>query len=106
MFGPRSIKKLALKRVRSLFISYVEWNLNEEELARYFPNALEQSAQSFKRKMSPSMTSPKENPSRNQSGTNMVPGRCSGNKKKQKVTTQQDDSGEVLKLLTNAFKKS
>ena len=56
--------------------------------------------------MSPSKTSPKENPSRNQSGTNMVPGRCSGNKKKQKVTTQQDDSGEVLKLLTNAFKKS
>ena len=52
------------------------------------------------------MTSPKENPSRNQSGTNMVLGRCSGNKKKQKVTTQQDDSGEVLKLLTNAFKKS
>ena len=39
MRGLRSIKKWALKRVRSFLISYVEWNLNEE-LARYFTNAL------------------------------------------------------------------
>ena len=38
MRGLRSIKKWALKRIRSFLISYVEWNLNEE-LARYFTNA-------------------------------------------------------------------
>ena len=52
---------------------------------------------SVKRKMSPNMTSPKESSSRNQSGSNMVPGRRSGKEKKQKKdTTQQDDSAEVL----------
>ena len=35
----RSIKKWALKRVRSFLIFYVAWNSNEE-LARYFRNAL------------------------------------------------------------------
>ena len=35
----KEIKKWALKRVRGFLISYAEWNLNEE-LARYFTNAL------------------------------------------------------------------
>ena len=48
---------------------------------------------SVKRKMSPSMANPKESSSRNQSRSNLVPGRRSGKEKKQKKdTTQQDDS--------------
>ena len=55
---------------------------------------------SIKKKMSPSMTSSKESSSRNQSGSNMVPGHCSGKEKKQKKDTiQQDDSAEVLKTI-------
>ena len=43
------------------------------------------------------MTSPKESSGRNQSGSNMMPGRRLGKEKKQKKdTTQQDDSAEVL----------
>ena len=63
---------------------------------------------SVKRKMSPSMTSPKESSSRNQSGSNMVPGHCSGKEKKQKKknTTNRMIQQKFLKLLTNAFKKS
>ena len=55
---------------------------------------------SIKKKMSPSMTSPKESSRRNQSGSNMVPGHRSGKEKKQKKDTiQQDDSAEVLKTI-------
>ena len=62
---------------------------------------------SVKRKMSPSMTSPKESSSRNQSESNLVPGRRSCKEKKQKKdTTQQDDSAEVLKTINKSFKKS
>ena len=62
---------------------------------------------SVKRKMSPSMTSPKESSSRNQSGSNMVPGRCSGKEKKHKRDTpNRTIQQKFLKLLTYAFKKS
>ena len=55
---------------------------------------------SVKRKMSPSMTSPKESSSRNQSGFNMMSGRPSGKDKKQKKdTNQHDDSAEILKTI-------
>ena len=53
------------------------------------PNASEWS---IKRKMVPSMTSPKGNSDSNESGFNIVPGRCSGKEKKQKKdATQYDD---------------
>ena len=58
---------------------------------------------SVKKKMSPSMTSPKESSSRNPSGSNIV--LRQREKQKKKDTTQQDDSAEVLKLI-NAFRKS
>ena len=62
---------------------------------------------SVKRKTSPSMTSPKESSSKNQIGSNMVPGCCSGTEKKQKKdTTQHDDSAEVFKTINKLFKKS
>ena len=61
---------------------------------------------SVKRKMSPSMTSPKESASRNQIGSNMVPGCCSGKEKKQKKdTTQQDDSAEALKTINKRLQE-
>ena len=61
---------------------------------------------SVKRKMIPSMTSPKESSSRNQSGSNMVPGRRSGKEKKQKKdTTQQNDSAEVLKTINKRLQE-
>ena len=61
---------------------------------------------SVKRKMSPSMTSPKESSSRNQSRSNMVPGRHSGKEKSQKKdTTQQDDSVEVLRTINKRFQE-
>ena len=61
---------------------------------------------SVKRKMSPSMASPKEISSRNQSGSNMVPGRRSGKGKKQKQdTTQQDDSAEAFKTINKRLQE-
>ena len=39
MDGLQSIKKLALKRVRSFLVYYVKLNSNEK-LAKYFANAL------------------------------------------------------------------
>ena len=48
-------------------------------------------------RQSPSMSSPKQSSSRNQSTSHMVPGSPSGKKKKQKFkeTTQQDNSTEL-----------
>ena len=64
------------------------------------------SERSVKRKMSPSMTIPKESSIRNQSGSNMVHGRRSGKEKKQKKdTTQQDDSVEVLKNINKRLQE-
>ena len=62
---------------------------------------------SVKRKMRPSMTSPKESSRRNQSRSNMVPGRRSGKEKEQKkIPPNRMIQQKFLKLLTNAFKKS
>ena len=67
-------------------------------------NASEQSA---KRKMSLSMTSPKEISSRNQSVSNIVPDRRSGEEKQQrKIPPNRMIQQSFLKLLTNVFKKS
>ena len=67
-------------------------------------NASEQSA---KRKISLSMTSPKEISSRNQSVSNIVPGRRSGEEKQQrKIPPNRMIQQSFLKLLTNVFKKS
>ena len=63
---------------------------------------------SVKRKMIPSMTRPEEaQAERNQSGSNMVPGRHSGKEKKYKKndTTQQDDSAEVLKTINKRLQE-
>ena len=56
-----------------------------------------------KKKMRPSMTSSKESSSRNQTGSNMVPGRCSGKEKTQKkIPPSTMIQQNILKLLTNA----
>ena len=75
-----------MKKMRCLqFLMMVLWQSKASE-------------RSFNRKMSPSMSSPKQSSSRNQSTSHMVPGSCSGKKKKQKKkeTTQQNNSTEVL----------
>ena len=58
---------------------------------------------SVKKKMSPSMTSPKESSSRNPSGSNIV--LRQREKAKKKDTTQQDDSAEVLKTNNKRFQE-
>ena len=64
---------------------------------------------SVKRKMIPSMTRPEEaQAERNQSGSNMVPGRHSGKEKKYKKTIPPSRmiQQKFLKLLTSVSKKS
>ena len=65
------------------------------------------SERSFKRKVSPTMTSPKGSSSRNQSRSNMDLGCCSGKEKKQKkMPPNRMIQQKLLKLLANTFKKS
>ena len=80
--------------------------ISDDDTGRMSDAEANASELSVKRKMSPSMTSPKESSSRNKSGSNMVPGRCSGKEKKQnKDTTQQDDSAEVVKTINKRLQE-
>ena len=59
---------------------------------------------SVKKKMSPSMTSPKESSSRNPSGSNIV--LRQREKAKKKITPNRMIQQKFLKLIINAFRKS
>ena len=59
-----------------------------------------------KERLSPSITSPKESSSRNQSRSNMAPGcRSSKEKKQKKDTTQQNESAEVFKTINKRLQE-
>ena len=75
--------------------------ISDDDTGRVSDTESNASERSVKRKMSPSMTSPKESSSRNP-----VPGRRSGNEKKpRKDITQQDDSAEVLKTINKRLQE-
>ena len=67
------------KRVEKVEMS----TISNDNLGRMSDVDSNASEQFFKRKMVPSMSSPKESSSRNQSGCNMMPGCCSGKENQQ-----------------------
>ena len=81
--------------------------ISDDDTGRMSDTESNVSELSVKRMMSPSMTSPKESSSGNQSRSNMVPARHSGKEKNQKkIPPKRMIQQKFLKLLTNTLKKS
>ena len=80
--------------------------ISDDDTGRMSDAESNTSERSVKRKISPSITSPKENSSRNQSRSNMAPGcRSSKEKKQKKDTTQQSESAEVFKTINKRLQE-